>query len=104
MLLEALPPGSQLAIASRVDPPIPLARLRATGILDEVRLSDLRLTRHETADLLGLHQRRADEDELDSLLASTEGWATGIYLAILAGWLLDGDCAARRPARRSPST
>jgi LuxR family transcriptional regulator, maltose regulon positive regulatory protein len=84
VLLEALPPGSQVAIACRVDPPIPLARLRAAGILNEVRLSDLRLSRHETADLLGLHRRSADEDELDSLLSSTEGWATGIYLAILA--------------------
>jgi LuxR family maltose regulon positive regulatory protein len=85
VLLEALPPGGQLAIASRTDPPIPLARLRASGLLSEVRLRDLRLTRSETADLLRLHQRDADGDELDSLLSTTEGWATGIYLAILAG-------------------
>jgi LuxR family maltose regulon positive regulatory protein len=85
VLREALPPGGQLAIASRTDPPIPLARLRATGLLSEIRLRDLRLTRQETADLLDLHQHSGNEDELDSLLSSTEGWATGIYLAILAG-------------------
>jgi LuxR family maltose regulon positive regulatory protein len=85
VLLDALPEGGQMAIASRTAPPVPLARLRALGLLKEVRLSDLRLTRAETADLLALHQRCADEDELDSLLSGTEGWATGIYLAILAG-------------------
>ena len=85
VLLDALPAGSQLAIASRSDPPVPLARLRASGLLDEIRLGDLRLTRDETADLLRLHQCDVDAGELDSLLSSTEGWATGIYLAILAG-------------------
>ena len=85
VLLDALPTGSQLAIASRSDPAVPLARLRASGLLDEIRLGDLRLTRDETADLLRLHQHDPDEGELDSLLSSTEGWATGIYLTILAG-------------------
>ena len=85
VLLDALPPGGRLAIASRTEPPIPLARMRATGLIGEVGVTDLRLTPGETADLLRLHQRDASGDELDSLLSSTEGWATGVYLSILAG-------------------
>ncbi len=85
VLLEALPEGGCLAIASRTDPPIALARLRATGRLGEVRVRDLRLTRGETAELLRRYQCETDDHELDALWSSTEGWATGIYLAILAG-------------------
>ena len=76
---------ARLAIASRTDPPLPLARLRAAGRLTEVRLQDLRMTAPRPPTLLRLHDRDADDDELDGLLSSTEGWATGLYLAILAG-------------------
>jgi LuxR family transcriptional regulator, maltose regulon positive regulatory protein len=85
VLLDALQKGGRLTIASRTDPPIALARLRAMGRLSEIRLGDLRMTRDETAELLRLHQRDTNDDALDALLAGTEGWATGIYLAILAG-------------------
>ena len=43
-LLEHLPPGLQLVVASRADPPLPLARLRAGGQLAELRAADLRFT------------------------------------------------------------
>ena len=104
VLLDALPPGGRLAIASRTEPPIPLARMRASGLLGEVGLTDLRLTRDETADLLRLHQRTPAGDELDSLLSSTEGWATGIYLSDPGRRLLRGGDTAWRPApdRRVP--
>src|SRR5512132_3208997 len=52
MLLERLPPQLRLVVASRADPPLPLARLRAGGQLTEVRERDLRFTADETAALL----------------------------------------------------
>jgi LuxR family maltose regulon positive regulatory protein len=51
-LLEHLPPGLRLLLASRADPPLPLARLRAGGQLTELREADLRFTSEEAAALL----------------------------------------------------
>ena len=41
-LLENLPPGVHLVIATRADPPLPLSRLREQGELLELRAHDLR--------------------------------------------------------------
>jgi LuxR family maltose regulon positive regulatory protein len=41
-----------LVIASREDPPLPLARLRARDQLIELRATDLRFTSSEAADFL----------------------------------------------------
>ena len=48
-LLEHLPPQLHLVLATRADPPLPLARLRARGELVEVRAADLRFTAEEAA-------------------------------------------------------
>ena len=50
-LLEHLPPGLHMVLASRADPPLPLARLRAGGQLAELRAGDLRFTAVEAATL-----------------------------------------------------
>ena len=84
-LLRLLPDGATLALGSRVDPPLPLARLRAEGELVELRLDELALDRAEAAELLRLHGVGADDELLGALLAATEGWATGLYLSMLAG-------------------
>ena len=91
LLLEQLPPGACLALGTRSEAPLPLSRLRAAGRLAEVRLGDLRLTRAEAGELLRMNGAEADDGALDGLLELTEGWATGLYLALLAG--------AGRPAR-----
>ncbi len=52
-LLEHLPPNVHLVIASRSDPAIPIARLRARGQVVEVRADELRFTPDEAALLLG---------------------------------------------------
>ncbi len=52
-LLEHLPPRLHLIIATRFDPPLPLARLRVRGVLTEVRASDLRFTPEEAAPRAG---------------------------------------------------
>lgn len=43
-LIDHLPPNLHLAIATRVDPPLALSRIRARGLLVELRGSDLRFT------------------------------------------------------------
>src|SRR6266516_1859253 len=84
-LLEHLPPGLRLVLASRSDPPLPLARLRACGQLAELRAAELRFTADEAAALL----REAIGADLPgatvaALTARTEGWAAGLQLADLS--------------------
>ena len=92
-LLEHRPPGLQLVLSSRSDPPLPLARLRARGQLSELRAADLRFTPGEAAALLQQvagppDQARLDESLTDAavaaLTARTEGWAAGLQLAALS--------------------
>ena len=84
-LLEHLPRHVGLAIATRADPPLPLARLRATADLVEVRAADLRFTPGESEtffnELMGLD---LGPDDLLALDARTEGWPAGLQLAALS--------------------
>lgn len=95
LLLDELPPQVTLAIATRVDPPLPLARLRARGELVEIRAADLRFTVAEAEgflnDVLGL---ALDAGQVAALDARTEGWAAGLQLAGLAAQAQGGDAAA----------
>jgi LuxR family transcriptional regulator, maltose regulon positive regulatory protein len=83
--LDHLPAGVHLMLATRVDPPLPLARMRAKGELTELRVGDLQFTTEEAAALLndGMGLQLATED-LERLAERTEGWAAGLYLAGLS--------------------
>jgi LuxR family transcriptional regulator, maltose regulon positive regulatory protein len=85
VLLERLPPQLRLVVASRADPPLPLARLRARGQLAELRQADLRFSPEETAELLraavGPDLPRAAVTALEH---RTEGWVAGLQLAALS--------------------
>jgi LuxR family transcriptional regulator, maltose regulon positive regulatory protein len=84
-LLRRLPAGVQLAVASRADPPLPLAALRAARDMVEIRAAELRFSEDEAAELLndslGLG---LDASDVGSLHARTEGWAAGLGLAALS--------------------
>jgi LuxR family maltose regulon positive regulatory protein len=84
-LLTHRPAPLHLVIATRADPPWPLARLRARGDLTELRLVDLVFTPDEIAAFLestaGL---RLPPDQLAALGARTEGWPAGLQLAALS--------------------
>jgi LuxR family transcriptional regulator, maltose regulon positive regulatory protein len=84
-LLHRLPPGLRLVLATRSDPPLPLARLRASGQLAELRSADLRFTLEETAAFLaqatGL---QISASAIAELHERTEGWAVGVQLAALS--------------------
>ena len=84
-LLEHRPPGLHPVLASRTDPPLALARLRARGQLAELRAAELRFTASEAAALL---REAAGADLPDAAVAAladrTEGWAAGLQLAALS--------------------
>jgi LuxR family transcriptional regulator, maltose regulon positive regulatory protein len=84
-LLDNLPPNVQLVIASRVDPPLPLARLRARGQMAKLGAADLRFTPEEAAaflgDVMGLDLSAEDVSVLEE---RTEGWIAGLQLAALS--------------------
>ncbi len=83
VLADHVPPGSQLVLAGRGEPPLRIARLRAEGRLAEIGPADLALTRGEAASLLRAAGVTLDEDELAALHQRTEGWPAGLYLAAL---------------------
>ncbi len=84
-LVEHLPRQMHLVIATREDPPLPLARLRARGHLTELRATDLRFTPAEAAGFLnqvmGLGLSIQDVATLED---RTEGWIAGLQLAALS--------------------
>ena len=84
-MLEHLPPNVHVMLASRSDPALPLARLRARGQMLEIREADLRLSHQETAQFLRQMMGLAlTEEEINLLLTRTEGWITGLQLAALS--------------------
>src|SRR6185437_14065092 len=84
-LLDHLPPALHLVLASRSDPPLPLARLRARGQLVELRAGDLRFTAEEAAQLLRTEVGAHLTDPVVAALGDrTEGWAAGLHLAALS--------------------
>jgi LuxR family maltose regulon positive regulatory protein len=87
-LLEHLPRpplGPHLVVASRSDPPLPLARLRGQGMLTELRVDDLRFTPEEAAAFLqGVAGLPLTNAQVTALESRTEGWITGLQLAALA--------------------
>jgi len=84
-LLEHLPPQMHLVIATREDPHLPLARLRARGQLTELRAADLRFTPAEAAEFLGqVMGLNLSAEDIAALEARTEGWIAGLQLAALS--------------------
>ena len=84
-LVEHLPRQMHLVVASRSDPPLPLARLRARREVSELRAADLRFTSDEAAaffnEVLSLG---IDPADIEALEARTEGWIAALQLAALS--------------------
>ncbi len=84
-LLEHLPPHMHLVIATREDPPLPLARLRVGGQLTEVRVTDLRFTPSEAAGFLNqVMGLTLSAQDIAALERRTEGWIAGLQLAAIS--------------------
>jgi LuxR family maltose regulon positive regulatory protein len=84
-LIANMPPNVHLVLASRADPPLPLARLRARGDLVEVRAADLRFSAEEASDYLtGVMGLRLTPQQVSTLDDRTEGWIAALQLAALS--------------------
>lgn len=82
-ILEHGQPGLRLVIATRVDPPLRLQRLRMAGNVGEIRFRDLSFTRDEAGQLLRQEHPATTPDDVDALWGKTEGWAAGLRIAAL---------------------
>ena len=84
-LLEHLPATLRVVITSRVEPPLRIGTLRARGQLSEIDAGELRFSRFEAESLLNdLHGLGLPADMIGRLHERTEGWAAGLYLAVLS--------------------
>ena len=89
-LLDHLPPGMHLVVATRTDPPWPLARWRVRAQMTELRAADLRFAPDETTAFLNQAMKLGLEpEEIAALEQRTEGWIAGLHMAALA---LQGTC------------
>lgn len=84
-LIEHQPPSLHLIINTRIDPALPLSRLRARNQLSELRANDLRFTGDEAAafliQVMGLN---LSMEEIATLEVRTEGWAAGLQITALS--------------------
>jgi LuxR family transcriptional regulator, maltose regulon positive regulatory protein len=83
-LVELLPPGFQVAMASRTPPDLPLARLRARQQVLEIGAEQLAFAGEETRLLAARAGFPLSSGQAQGLADRTEGWAAAIYLAALA--------------------
>ena len=84
-LLDHLPATLHLVITTRIDPALPLARLRGRGQLTELRVADLRFTNEEATKFLNqMMHLEISAENIAALGARTEGWITGLQLAALS--------------------
>ena len=84
-LLRDLPQSVRVVLMTRAVPPLELGRLRAAGEVADLGLPDLRFSRSEAGTLVSAVAGIAlDGTELSALLARTEGWPAGVYLAALS--------------------
>lgn len=80
LLLEKGPACLHIILSTRSDPPLALARLRANGLLAELRAPELRFREDEISSLINLSMPGLSEESLELLIEKTEGWAAGLQI------------------------
>jgi LuxR family maltose regulon positive regulatory protein len=84
-LVEHMPPQMHLFIATRKDPPLPLARLRARGHMTELRAAELRFTSGEATEFFNeMMNLGLSHSQVETLKTRTEGWIAGLRMAALS--------------------
>ena len=83
VVLEECPEGSMVALSSRRTLALPVARLRASHALIEVRVEDLAMHPAEAGTLLRRAGVELDFGSVQALVRRTEGWPAGLYLSAL---------------------
>jgi LuxR family maltose regulon positive regulatory protein len=85
LLLDQLPADVHVVLSTRLDPPLSVARMRASGELAELRVGELQFTGEEAAALLNDSMGLAlAAEDVARLAERTEGWAAGLVLAGLS--------------------
>jgi LuxR family transcriptional regulator, maltose regulon positive regulatory protein len=84
VLVDHLPPGSQLAVTSRGEPRLPVARWRAEGRLAELGPEELAMSPAEAGLLLRAARVQLADGQVAELARRTEGWPVALYLAALS--------------------
>jgi LuxR family transcriptional regulator, maltose regulon positive regulatory protein len=82
-LLRHPSPALRIVVATRVDPPLRVGRMRVAGELTEIRAADLAFTLEETEELLAVSGIDVPAQIAETLWQRTEGWAAGLRLAAL---------------------
>ena len=84
-LLDHLPPKTHLVVATREDPPLPLARFRGKGIILEMDANDLRFTPEEASLLLKtILGQDLSSGDVQAINIRAEGWVVGLKMAALS--------------------
>ena len=84
-MFDHFPPLMQVVLITREDPPFPLAKMRATKRLFELRISQLRFTEEEVETYFSQQLHISlKEDQIQHLITRTEGWIAGLQMAALS--------------------
>ncbi|OZM83545.1 LuxR C-terminal-related transcriptional regulator [Pseudonocardia sp. MH-G8] len=84
LLVRDRPPGLQIVVAGRADPPLPVGRLRLDGKLSEVRAAELQFSVAEADAVFAAAHVLVRPDQVRRLVAQTEGWPAGLRLAAMS--------------------
>ena len=82
LIIRSRPP-LRLVLAARSDPLLPMHRYRLAGLMQELRAPELAMTRGEVRALLSAHGVTLPPEDMDALLARTEGWVAGLRLSAM---------------------
>jgi LuxR family maltose regulon positive regulatory protein len=103
-LCEYMPANMRLAIGTRVDPPLPLARMRSRGEIAEVRMADLRFNAEEVREWCDTSLGwRPSRSSVEGLERTTEGWAAALALIMMSRPTADEQGLEQQLARYSQS-
>jgi LuxR family maltose regulon positive regulatory protein len=84
-LVDHLPTALRIVMTSRVEPPLRIGTLRARAQLNEIDAAQLRFSLSEAESLLNdVHRLGLAPEAVNRLRERTEGWAAGLYLAVLS--------------------
>ncbi|HET6939692.1 MAG TPA: LuxR C-terminal-related transcriptional regulator [Nocardioides sp.] len=97
VFVQHLPAWLHVVAASRREPRLPVHRLRARGLLGEVRFPELRFTVDEGSSMLSHLAPALELDVVAEVAGRADGWAAGIQLAALAARAAEAQAQPFRP-------
>lgn len=84
-MIDHFPPSMQLVLITREDPPFPLAKMRASKSLFELRISQLRFNEKEVKTYFSQKVHISlEEEQIQRLVTRTEGWIAGLQMIALS--------------------